>query len=281
MSKAYKALCGGAIVIAAGLLAVQIMGGIEYTQGGSTYTRVSMIAAMITLAALPIFIEAARRIGAHGVAVALFVAFLAFLAYSLPANVGRTGEIKQAKVAEAAAATRVRDDLERTTKTLEYAKPDMISECGTGEGKRCRAKRNTVAALEARKAMLEANLANAEKSAPGDVGSDVISWASAGTLPAADVRKVGILGFALGLDVAIWALIWFASQVVSRGSTPVPQRSDAVLPDTEASEAGPDNVTDWCAAFKARHGRQPSIHEVQAAFPTVPKTTAWRRARAA
>lgn len=280
MSKAYKALCGGAIVIAAGLLAVQIMGGIEYTQGGSTYTRVSMIAAMVTLAALPIFIEAARRIGARGVAVALFVAFLAFLAYSLPANVGRTGEIKQAKVAEAAAATRVRDDLERTTKTLEYAKPDMISECGTGEGKRCRAKRNTVAALEARKAMLESNLASAEKSAPGDVGSEVIAWASAGVLPAADVRKVGILGFALGLDVAIWALIWFATHVVSSHSAPVPPRSDA-LPDTEAEEEGPDNVTDWCHHFKARHGRQPSIPEVQAAFPTVPKTTAWRRARAA
>lgn len=281
MSKAYKALCGSAIIIAGGLLGLQILGALEYTQGGSTYTRASMIAAMVTLAALPIFIEAARRIGARGVAWALFLAFLSFLAYSLPANVGRTGEIKQAKVAEAAAVSRIRDDLERTSKTLEYAQPDMISECGTGEGKRCRAKRNTVQALEARKAMLETNLVAAEKSSPGDVGSETLSWGTAGMVPAANIRKLGIIGFALGLDIAIWALIWFATHVVSSHSAPVPRDTEAVLPPVEAAEEGPDNVTDWCHHFRAKHGRQPSIPEVQAAFPTVPKTTAWRRAKAA
>ena len=51
--------------------------------------------------------------------------------------------------------------------------------------------------------------------------------------------------------------------------------------DIEAADEGPDNVTDWCQHFKVRHGRQPSIPEVMTAFPTVPKTTAWRRAKAA
>jgi len=228
-----------------------------------------MIAAMITLAALPIFIEAARRIGARGVASALFIAFLAFLAYSLPANVGRTGEIKEAKVSAAG-------ELVIAKQRLASFEERMAAECATGVGPKCRGWTRNV---EAQKLMV-AKLSETTTVA-GDVGSEALSWGTAGMVPAENIRKLGILGFAIGLDIAIWSLVWFATQVVSHSSTPVPPRSDVVLPETEAAEEGPDNVTDWCQHFKSRHGRQPSIPEVQAAFPTVPKTTAWRRAKAA
>ena len=286
MTSAYKALCGGAIMIAAGLLAVQIMGGIEYTQGGTAYTRVSMIAAMVTLAALPIFIEAARRIGATGVAVALFVAFLAFLAYSLPANIGRTGEIKEAKVVAAGDAAEARRELASINTTLSYALPDMTAECiGAPEPlppnrwPECRRKRGTVEALKERRARIETTIHDAPVS--GDVGSEVIAWASAGVLPATAVRMLGIIGFALGLDVAIWALSWFVSHVVSLHSSPVPKDRSRELPPTDALEPDADNVADWAKAFRSKHGRSPSIPEVQSAFPDCPKTTAWRKAKAA
>lgn len=207
----YKLSGIAALAMAGGLLGLQILGAIEYTEGGSLYARASVIAAMVTLAALPVFIEAARAVRSTALVVALLVAFAALLAYSLPATVGKTGEVKVGKLADAAAVARTRDDLERVTKTVEWARKDMLEDCASGEGKRCRSKRNTVAALEDRSAKLSAELAAGEKSAPGDLGAETWAWASGGLLTADAVRKGGVVAFALGLDVAIWALVWLAT----------------------------------------------------------------------
>lgn len=205
-----------ALAMAGCLLGLQIVLGLEATAGGSLGTQASMILAMVTLAALPVFMEAARKVKAWGLVVALGIAFVAFLAYSLPATTGRTGEIKQAKVADAAAVARVRDDLQRTTVTLEWARKDMIEDCGSGEGKRCRAKRNTVQALDDRAGKLRNELAAGEKAAPGDLGAEAWAWASFGTVAPETVRKGGVIAFALGLDVAIWSLVWLATAILSR-----------------------------------------------------------------
>ena len=92
----------GALGLAAALLGLQVILGLEYTAGGTPGTQIGMVLAMVTLALLPVFIETARRKGHKAIAVALGVAFVAFLAYSLPATTGRTGEIKEVKVAAAA-----------------------------------------------------------------------------------------------------------------------------------------------------------------------------------
>lgn len=203
-----------ALATAGALLGLQILLGFEFTTGGTVGTQASMVLAMVTLAALPVFIEAARQIKAWGLVIALGIAFVALLAYSLPATTGRTGEIKAAKVADAAAVARIRDDFDRTTATLKWALPDMVTECGSGEGKNCRAKRNTVKALEDRAQSLQASLAAAEKAAPGDVGAETLAWASMGFLSADTVRRGGVIAFAVGLDIAIWALIWLATSIL-------------------------------------------------------------------
>ena len=224
-----------ALAMAGCLLGLQIVLGLEATAGGSLGTQASMILAMITLAALPVFMEAARKVRAWGLVVALGIAFVAFLAYSLPATTGRTGEIKQAKVADAAAVARVRDDLQRTTVTLEWARKDMIEDCGSGEGKKCRAKRNTVQALDDRASKLRSELAAGEKAAPGDLGAEAWAWASFGTVAPETVRKGGVIAFALGLDVAIWSLIWLATRIFSRSA------SIAQLPTIAARFPAPAN----------------------------------------
>lgn len=208
-----KLAASGAIGLAAALLGLQILLGLEYTDGGTLGTRASMIFAMVTLALLPVFIETARRSGNKAIALALGVAFLAFLAYSLPATTGRTGELKEVKVTAAADVARIRDDIQRTNVTLDWARQDWIAECGTGEGKKCRAKRNTVQALEDRVAKLTADL-KAAGTQPGDLGSDLWSWATG--LPPDTVRKVTVLSFAIGIDVAIWSLIWLATSLLVR-----------------------------------------------------------------
>jgi hypothetical protein len=276
----------GALATAAALLGLQILLGLEYTDGGTLGTQASMIFAMVTLAVLPVFIETARRQGHKAIAGALFVAFVAFLAYSLPATTGRTGEIKETKVAAAADVNRIRDDIQRTNVTLEWARNDWISECGTGEGKKCRAKRNTVQALEDRITKLEADLKKVP-SAPGDLGSDLWAWATG--LPAATVRKLSVLSFAIGMDMAIWSLIWLATSLLS---VPVRVANDNEframdhidpLPPTKAlpPEVKGSNIVDWTRAFRNAHGRDPQWPEVKAAFPEVSKTTAWRRVKAA
>jgi predicted DNA-binding protein (UPF0251 family) len=209
-------LRAGATTLAGVLLGLQIIGGWEYTEGGSLYTRASMIAAMVTLAALPVFIEAARREGKPAIAVALFVAFVAFLAYSLPANIGRVGEVKEAKLAQAGGVTRAKEELASVKARLATATDEMTKECGTGIGTKCLGRRNTVHVLEDNKKQAEAAVAKGEVAALGDVSSDTVSWALLGSLSPETVRKGSVVAFAAGLDIVIWALIWFACATAER-----------------------------------------------------------------
>jgi hypothetical protein len=229
-------LRGGATALAGVLLGLQIVGGWEYTEGGTLYTRASMIAAMVTLAALPVFIEAARREGHRSIALALFVAFVAFLAYSLPANIGRVGEVKEAKLAQAGGVTRAKDDLASVKARLALAVDAMTKECATGIGTKCLGTRNTVHVLEDSKRSAEAAVAKGEVAALGDVSSDTVSWALLGTLSPETVRKGSVVAFAAGLDIVIWALIWFACATAKREErAPV----KASKPDPEDGETKP------------------------------------------
>jgi hypothetical protein len=218
-------LRGGATALAGVLLTLQVVGGLEYTEGGTLYTRASMIAAMVTLAALPVFIEAARREGKPAIAVALFVAFCSFLAYSLPANVGRTGELKAAKVAEAASVERAKVELSNVKALLADARAAMAKECATGLGTKCLGRRSTVTALEDRQSRAEADVRKGEVTAHGDLGSETISWAVLGQLSPETVRKGSVVAFAAGLDIVIWALVWFACATAERKEKPTAKAS--------------------------------------------------------
>jgi hypothetical protein len=190
-----------------------------------------MIAAMVAVAILPVFLHIAWQHKLRALAIALFVAFVALLAYSLPAIVGRTGEIKQAKEAAGVDRASVETDLRSTQTRLAWATDDTARECATGAGPACRGKTQTVAALEARVEKLRGELRTA---APGDLGSETWAWASAGTVSAETIRKGSVLAFAIGLDVAIWALVWMATALVSRPvtvSATVSRASDLVIPD--------------------------------------------------
>lgn len=281
-----KIAATGALGLAVALLGLQVILGLEYTAGGTLGTQASMIFAMVTLAVLPVFIEAARRYGFPALSWALLVPFVAFLAYSLPATTGRTGEIKETKVAAAADVARIRDDIQRTTVTLEWARKDWMTECGTGEGKKCRAKRNTVQALEDRVAKLEADLKKVP-AAPGDLGSDLWAWATGAD--ASTVRKVSVLAFAIGMDFAIWALIWLATALLSAPIRAVndnrPQADVEPLPPATAIPTARkgENVIEWKRRFQAENGRAPRLDEAELAFKDEPisRSTIYRRLKAA
>ena len=226
-----------ALASAGALLSLQILGGLEATEGASTYTRASIIVAMCAVALLPVFIHMSWVYRLRVLSLVLCIAFVALLAYSLPAVVGRTGEIKHSQATSADMSALVRSDLTATMQRLEWARGDWLAECRTGNGPSCRGKAQTVQALEARVEKLRGEL----RAAPaGDLGSETWAWAFAGTVSAETIRKGSVLAFALGLDVAIWALVWMATALVSMPTTvsePVSRASDLVVPaDTTDAE---------------------------------------------
>lgn len=296
-----------ALVMALALLGLQVVLGLEATAGGSLGTQASMIAAMVTLAVLPVFIEAARRSGHGFIAFCLGISFASFLAYSLPATTGRTGEIKEAKVSAAADLALVRAELTSITQTLGWARPDKLSECAGAPDPlppngwpRCRQKTGTVAALEDRQAKLEAELKAGKSVQQGDVGSDLWAWVLSGLgVTAATVRKISVLAFAIGLDFVIWSLVAFTTHVWPRAITETApgkisdaeieefkkatSNSNEPLPPTKAivPDVTGSNIIPWAREFQSQHGRPARLDEVQAAFPEVARTTAYRRLKAA
>lgn len=219
-----------ALASAGSLLSLQILGGLEATEGASTYTRASMIVAMCAGALLPVFIHMSWVYRLRVLSLVLCIAFVALLAYSLPAVVGRTGEIKHSQATSADMSALVRSDLTATMQRLEWARGDWLAECRTGNGPSCKGKAQTVQALEARVEKLRGEL----RAAPaGDLGSETWAWASAGTVSAETIRKGSVLAFAVGLDVAIWALVWMATALVSmptKVSGTVSRASDLTIP---------------------------------------------------
>ena len=206
-----------AIAGAVGLLVLQIIGGLEYTEGGSLYAKSSMVAAMVTLAFLPVFIEVARQAKAYGIALALAVAFCAFLAFSLPATVGRTNEVREVKAAEAQQSSfsirLIESELAKAQSRLNEAYLEVGRECRTGFGAKCEGWRNSVVERQFRVDAIQKELM-AAKPKMGDMGSE--AWASVAGIGAATVRQLSSLSFGLGLDVVIWALMWFATSAKVR-----------------------------------------------------------------
>jgi len=291
-----------ALVIACALLGLQVVGGLEHTEGGSLYTRASMIAAMMTLAVLPVFIEAARRSGHGWIALALGVSFVAFLAYSLPATTGRTGEIKETSAAAAGKVledkARIQADYDATKKLVDESNAWQPKACAGGRGKDCR---SATFILNQRQASLEKlgkQLEAFQAPPPGDLGSDLWAWALSGLgVTAATVRKVSVLAFAIGLDFVIWSLVAFTTHSWPRsitetapgtitddeikelkrvvGNDPLPP-TKAIVPDPKGS-----NIIPWAKAFEREHSRKPRLDEALAAYPEVARTTCWRRLKAA
>jgi hypothetical protein len=198
--------------------------GLEYTEGGTFGTRASMIAAMVTLALLPVFIAVARRYGARHIAVPLGIAFAAFLAYSLPATTGRTGEIKEARASVADDVALWKSEHAENAKQLRWAVPDRNAECAGAPDPlppkgwpNCRRKTGTVTALQERQAKLEAQIkAAGAAGATGDLGSTLWAWAlSWFGITAGTIRKGSVLAFAVGLDFAIWSLVALGEHLVA------------------------------------------------------------------
>ncbi len=290
-----------ALFAAAGLLVLQIIGGLEYTEGGSLYAKASMVASLTTVALLPIFIEVARQNKAWGICLALGVAFAAFLVYTLPATIGRTSEVRETKAVEASATAgevrRLEGELDRTQMRLADAFQKADQECSTGFRQKCEGWRSVVAERQARVDELTREISGV-KPKSGDVGSEALAWTAAGFVSAESIRRLSSLSFGFGLDVVIWALVWFASSDKMRtaGKSPVvaepDKKADTPAPSImeTSHDLGPqapppkrktkrqakrEKGVNWARNYRAKFGRSPPL-EVMSNVLRVPQTTAFR-----
>jgi len=296
-----KLIAGGAALLALILLALQIVGGLEYTEGASLYTRSSMVVAMVTLAALPLFIEAARSVKAPGLALAIGIAFLGLLAYSLPAVVGRTGEVKEVKVVVAGDVVAWKSEIALHKRTLAYAEPQALAECAGAPSPlpiqgwpECKRKSATVTALKSTIADLERKIANAGGASAqlGDIGSETWAWALSpiAKVEAQTIRRGSAVGFAAGLDIAIWSLLWLAGRMLRTGGAVAndnaPPPSGGKLIEERAALPAPspvlvaadldDDSKAVLAAFKGRQGPMTN-GEIQKAMGLASKGEASKR----
>jgi hypothetical protein len=233
MKGIYYTAAGAAIAFAGSLLGLQVMGGLEHTAGASPYTVASTIAAMVTVALLPVFIHFATHIS-KTLAVVLTVGFLGFLAYSVQATIGRTGEYRETKALGKNDAGRIQAELAHVKQTLAWAVPDVEKECRI-VGEECKRKRKTVQLLIDEQSKLNADLRNLGSARLGDIGSTTVAWALAGHVSEETIRKASPLGLVLGLETVIWGLVWLATAAIQTAWNMAPVRV-AVQAITEREE---------------------------------------------
>jgi hypothetical protein len=191
-----------------------------------------------------------------GLAAFAFVGLVCGEAYSLQLSAERLLASREARalqvVQSGGASVQAKAALDSTIE-------ERKKECSSGFGKNCQKLRELEETQRAKLGALKP---------PGKTAL----LADATGLPEGLVEIVPALLFSVALQILAFVLVGF-------GGHRSHHRERAVQP-VGASTAEPsesEDVVSWVKAYRQRHGRNPSIPEVQKVFD-LPKTTAWRRA---
>lgn len=166
----------------------------------------------VTLAALPILIEHCLRARALLKAAGLALLFGLLVGYSLPQAIGRSGEGRDAKIAEAASTARplkmMLDELDTARKRVDDAAAEVKRESRDGGCRqRCEQWKRTQAEREARVDQLTRDIS---KMATPKVGaSDAPRIAALLGISEATVNLYAPLFLPVAIEVGVWVLLWF------------------------------------------------------------------------
>jgi hypothetical protein len=299
------AIVAGAAFTYGGL---RIILGDQLTDPAQWTTAVQLTVLMVagTIAAGHLMRDAAKA-RRYAAAAGFLVLFLAGTGLVVFNSVGRQAEASMMTEAQAddAAERRIaiKAALGRAEAMLAEAQANLARECKTGRGRRCDGIAATISVYEA---AVKGHMADLEKlGAPRPVHAKATQAAKIAALFGADEAKAK--ASVLLLEPFLWTLFFEWGSIVSLGfafrgaraiteTTPSEQIDDeaeklkkvlandtdplpptrAIVPDLKGT-----NIVPWAQAFEARHGRKPRLDEVRSAFPEVPRTTAWRRLKAA
>ncbi len=226
--------------------------------------------------------------------------FLACTAYIVTVSGARNAETQAAKMARIATDNGDRARLEAQLATnqerLDKARAEVAAECGSGKGKRCAGKRETVSVYELAVAGVEAKLEDLAPAREPNAG-----WTHAGRIwsamtgrdaKAASERLELLMPFLLVLITEIGTLVFthmaLRTAPVKVSANDNTQTSSSIpepLPPARAfePEVKGTNVIAWSKAFESANGRKPRLDEAEAAFKGQPisRSTIYRRLKAA
>lgn len=235
----------------------------------STVTKLGVPLATVSAAILPVLAEAAWRAGERLKAGLLLLPVAVLLAFVLPSGVSRLGEAQEQRRVMAqtvqADQAKLRADLAQAQKLVAEADADAARECKSGAGPKCKGSQATLAQ---RQAVARELAARVEASKPV-----ALPW-----LPSWHPAMLPI-----GLELAAWVALFFGLGPLTHARTvSVPTAANFNHPVPPVPPRGRDeDVIDWVREFRQRNGRDPQIPELQKRFSGTPKTTAWRRIKAA
>lgn len=223
-------------------------------------------------------------------AMGLALAFLGATVYCLVGSAGRADEAAFTKNAAArdvnADRKRAERDQAEAKRRYETALSAEEAECASGTGARCLAKRETTklrrSDLEVADILLRKAPAEQRENGKLKRAAEIIAHYR-GTDPAAAERGLALIWPFIPPAVCELLTIVFLHLgfAVSHSVPRVPPK----VPLEPANDTGPepgssDRVVSWVREFQKRNGRKPMIPELQKQF-RLPKTTAWRRIKAA
>ncbi len=225
-------------------------------------------------------------------AIGLALMFAAGTAYLVTTSAARNAESSSGKLARVQQANGSRAALESDLKAAKEALADARSasrrECATGNGKRCEGTRSSIADAQAAVDLAASKLDAAPAAIVENAGwkhAALVYSIVSGANPASIERAIDLLfpfikAAFLELGTLVFFGIGFAHKAEPKVSGPQEPVSQPVSSGTEPEFVSADNVIDWVREFRKEHGRNPQIPELQTEFQ-IPKTTAWRRIKAA
>lgn len=236
---------------------------------------------------------------AFGFAIIALLGTWGILYTSVSKQAGATATVSAVSNDVAARRSELLISLDANSEMLNAARVRMGAECASGQGPKCRGVQATEKVYADAVAGVEAKLAALGPPKPDVTKADKMAELLALALgrDEAGIRHVLLLlePFMFATIFELGALISFGFAFSPRrkaGNDNVPTRSDSyqtdfdpgpgtVLPETVAIEDPSNVVSIWTRKFEGRHGRRPSIPELQQAFPEIPRTSVWRYSKAA
>ena len=240
-----------AMALGGGLLGLQTWLLLEHAlaaPGTSSALIASVPFVTVTLAAIPSLMEACLRARAPLKALGLLLVFGLLVGYSLPQAIGRAGEVRDVKIAEAKASHRplrlLQEELRRALVRVDDADREVKRECTGGFGPKCDGWQRTMAERQARADQLTGDIA---KLAPPKIGaSDAPRIAAVLGISEAAVNLYQPLFLPVAMELGVWVLLWLAFSPTMMREVP---RSVSELPKPATVPARPaDPVVDALAA---------------------------------
>lgn len=225
-------------------------------------------------------------------ALGLAIVAVAGLGYIVTMSGARNAESTAAKagtvVQNNADRAKLETEIAQTKADLKELDDAAARECASGKGKKCDGRVTTADRTRSHLALIEVRQGNLKPAAEADAGYKHLAklWTTAlgGEPKAIEQNFVLYMPFIAVLITELGTIVFLS---LGLGHSTVQAGNDnrpAERPSPPRKGRGrkrDQKVVDWVAAFRQRHGRDPMIPEVQAAFPAMPTSTCQRYRKSA